>query len=192
MPRQFGITSIQAVGLQPAVPAAGGTYFNTANGRLYISNGTSWVQYAPEWDTIAAVGIAQTINSTTYANITDLVVPIANNLRYEFEATLICTVDSTTTGMSFTIATTGSVTWINYLVMGTSTATGARMETVITIGAFGTGAFLTAASLRGTIWIKGQTVVPAAGAGNLNIQAAKTTSGTGTVLAGSNFRIRSI
>lgn len=192
MPRQFGLTGIQALSVQPAVGVAGATYFNTVNERLYVSDGTSWIPYAPYWDTTVAVSVAQTIPATVFTNITDLVIPVANNTRYEFDATLICTTDTTTTGMSFTIATTGAVTWINYLISGTVTANTAKIETNSTIGGFGNAGFLAAASVRGTIWIRGQVVVSAAGAGNLQIQLAKTTSGNAIVVAGSNFRIRSI
>jgi hypothetical protein len=80
---------------------------------------------------------------------------------------------------------------LNCLIIGTDAARTVMQETMNAVGQ-ASGSYLKQASIRGTVLIKGQCVGASTGTGNLILQAAKTTSGTASILTGSNFRVREV
>jgi hypothetical protein len=143
-----------------------------------------------DWKFNREVGPVYTVNTQTYVDIANLVFPTEANKRYEFEAFLIA--QSDINGLSFKFASTGVLVYLNYIITGGTTGTNVIQEMFNGI-ATNTSSYLTYAGSRGIIWIKGQCITNSiTGAGNFSLQAAKTVSGTSSVIPGSNLRVREV
>jgi len=131
-------------------------------------------------------GSNATTTGQVLVDVTGLVVPLAANSLYEFEAILSASTSAVTTGTAYGVNFSAAGAQIEAIITGSSTSTATK---TLRINAFNTPTtlYLATSNQTGGILIKG-TVVTGANAGNLSIQHAKLTSGTATVFIGSPLK----
>jgi hypothetical protein len=148
------------------------------------------------WNTYKVSGSDVTTTGQTLVDVTGLVSgTLSASATYEVDGMLIVTTSTGAAGTEYGINCTGtgadqSVNWI-----GPSTET-AGVQVLNEIGTgnnnvAGTPAFLTTASMAGSIWFHGY-VTTGTGSPTIAIRHLKATSGTSTVKIGSTLRIRKL
>jgi hypothetical protein len=125
-----------------------------------------------------------TTTSTTGVDITSLTQAVVAGGVYQFEAQLLVGTSADTGGVSYGVALTAAGT-ATVGIIGTATVS-AMVSGYLSAGAF-SGNFLQAASINGTVTIKG--IIRATASGNFSIKHRKNVSGTSTVYVDSYLRL---
>ena len=142
---------------------------------------------------LTVAGSDATTTGQALVDITGLVTgTLLASTLYEIHAVLFCTTSAVNTGTQYGVHAggTGTVAVLDALITGTGTSSAAAQRTLDTIDVASVVSFLTAASVNGTIEIRGWVVTRSTGTPTLSIQHLKTTSGTSTVKIGSYFEYR--
>lgn len=172
--------STGAQGPQGPQGATGNTGAAGTNG----TNGTNGLG----WDTMVATTAQRDTTNLTATDIPDLSVALLANHTYVFEADLTAQ-SSSSAGCKYAVnfSAAGAAAQAIYTGMTSATAVG-NIATTALATLEGT-AFLAVSATTGVIRIVGF-IKTGANSGNLTIQQAKVTSGTASVFAGSQLRVK--
>lgn len=149
--------------------------------------GIQGVPGTPAFDVEALMSL-ETTTAQIMTDAPSSAIALLANSRYEFEATLDVTTSAVTTGVQYALHFTGALVALQCILIGTLTTTGV-ITSALAFPDTASATFLTTASQRGTIIIRGTIIVGATG-GNLTVRHQKVTSGTSSILAGSRMRAR--
>jgi hypothetical protein len=142
------------------------------------------------WDTVAVLATQQDSTSTSAVDIPGLTAALLANTMYEFD--ILLEVQSSSgaglrTGINFSAAGAAA----EHYWAGLQTATAANQAVGITLGTTPNQAWMAVATTPGVV--KGWGVIRVGpNAGNLTVQQQKVTSGTGSILVGSQLKVRKI
>lgn len=141
------------------------------------------------WDTVAVLATQQDSTGTGVMDVPGITVALAANTMYEFEV-LAELLSSSGAGLRLGLSFTGAGAATSQYWSGAQTATGAN-QTVTTAFAPPSQAWAAVATTPLIVMGKGFVHVAAA-AGNLGLQQQKITSGTGSVMPGTQLKVRKI
>ncbi len=173
---------------------SGGTYSIVAN--IKGSTGSQGIQgiqgiqgpAGVDWDTMVATTTQRDTTNLTATDIPDLSVALLANHTYEFEAVLTVQ-SSSSAGVKFACNYSTSGATIQAIYTGMTSATAVGVIATTALATLEGTAFVAVATTRAVIVIKGFCVT-GANTGNLTIQQAKVTSGTASVFAGSQLKVK--
>jgi hypothetical protein len=141
-----------------------------------------------EWDAVSSVQDSNDTTTSTSLQSTSLVLPVENGGLYEIEAVLL--VESTSSqGMKVGINGPGGSS-LAAVLDGATSATAAATCGLASLNSASSSTFAAVANTPVAVTIKG--FLNAGADGNITVQFEKVTSGTATLLIGSQLKIRQL